>query len=86
MIAGAMLIATIEPDHTIKVPKELPVGEKVVIVRIPSIHSLLQDPDRHERFAATRAAIQNAIRLGYPSKEYSDEELVSLVKRARKGA
>jgi hypothetical protein len=39
MIAGATLIATIEPDHTTKVPKE-----------------------------------------------YSDEELVSLVKRAHKGA
>lgn len=55
------LIARIEADHTIKVPTDLPVGEQVLVVRMPSMQALLKDDARRTRFAATRKAIQNAI-------------------------
>lgn len=77
-------VATVEPDHTVKVPEDLPVGEQVVIMRIPPISTLLADPARRERFAATQAAVREAIDKGSSRAPLSDEEIVALVKRARK--
>ena len=55
-------IATVETDHTVRVPEELAAGEQVLIVRMPSISSLLNDPERQNRFAETRAAVKEAMR------------------------
>ncbi|RIK42037.1 MAG: hypothetical protein DCC55_10130 [Chloroflexi bacterium] len=78
-----MVVGTVEADHTVKVPADLPVGEQVMIVRLPSIPALLRDPQRRARFAATRAAIQQAIQAGFPKRTLSNDEIVALVKRAR---
>jgi len=84
MISTTTLIATIEPDHTIKVPSHLPVGEQVLVVRIPSITVLLTDENRRNRFAATRKAIQNAIAANFSQQTLSNDEIVRLVKKARR--
>lgn len=77
------LLATVEPDHTVKVPKSLPVGEQVMIVRIPSASALLNDVEWKRSFMQAREAIRQAVDAGYPRQQVTDEEIVSLVKEAR---
>lgn len=84
MTSATTLLATVEPNHTIKVPSTLPVGEQVLIVRIPSIMALFNDEERRVRFAATREAIQHALDAQFPKQTVSDEEIVRLVKKARR--
>lgn len=83
MLAANTLIATIEPDHTIKLPAYLSIGEQVLVVRIPSIDGLLNDAGRRARFTATRKAIQDAMQNNLAPNPPSNEEIVQLVKRAR---
>ena len=78
------LIATVEADHTVKVPDDLAVGEQVMIVRSPNISALLRDPERRARFAALRAVVRDAAQWKTSDKALSDEEIVALVKQARK--
>ena len=66
MKPSTTLFATVEADHTIKVPADLPVGERVMVVRMPSASDLTGDAARRARFAATRAAIAHAIDEGFP--------------------
>lgn len=39
-------VATVEPNHTVRVPTEFSAGEQVLIVPMPSISLLLKDPER----------------------------------------
>jgi hypothetical protein len=80
MTSAAAVIATVESNHTIKVPASLPVGEQVLVMQIPSIATLLSDAARRDRFAATRRAIQSAIKTH--SLAPSNQEIVRLVKCA----
>jgi hypothetical protein len=77
-------IATIQPDHTISLPEEMPVGTRVMVIVVPSKVTLPEeDPARAARFKATFAALQAALTSpisGLPS----DEELKALVGKARK--
>jgi len=84
MSAATTLVATIEPDHTIKLPSHLAVGGQVLIVPLPSIAALLNDAGRRARFAATRKAVQAAMDSAQPTQTLSNEEIVQLVKRARR--
>lgn len=84
MRSSTTLYATVEADHTIKVPADLPVGERVMVVRMPSAVDLTGDVARRARFAATRVAIVQAIAEGFPRTTATDEEIVALVKRARR--
>lgn len=77
-------VATVESNHTIRVPIELKTGEQVLIVRIPSLSSLLNDPERRRRFARTRQALNEALHAGFPSENLSDQQIVELVKDARR--
>lgn len=77
-------VATVEPNHTVRVPVEFPAGEQVLIVRMPSLSLLLQDPERRARFAATHAAIDSALNAGLPTEALSDGQVVDLVKQARR--
>lgn len=83
MLAANTLVATIESDHTIKLPAYLAIGEQVLVVRISSIDALLHDATRRARFVATRQAIQDALQNKQASVVPSNEEIVQLVKRAR---
>jgi hypothetical protein len=84
MLTASTLIATIEPDHTIKLPSHLPIGERVLVVRLSSIDALLNDSSRRARFAATRKAIQAAMQNRQVAEVPTNAELVQLVKRARR--
>ena len=84
MKSSTTLYATVEADHTIRVPADLPVGERVIVVRMPSVADLTGDAARRARFAATRAAIAQAIAEGFPRTAPTDDEIVALVERARR--
>jgi len=84
MSATNTLVAIIEPDHTIKLPSYLAVGEQVLVMRISSIAALLNDAGRRARFAATRKAVQEAMDSAQPAQTLSTEEIVQLVKHARR--
>ena len=79
MKSSTTLYATVEADHTIKVPADLPVGERVMVVRMPSVADFTGDAARRARFAATRAAIAQAIDEGFPRTTATDEESVALI-------
>ena len=83
MTSATTLLATVEPNHTIKVPATLSVGEQVLIVRIPSFMALFNDEERRARFATTREAVQHALETQSAKQSPSNEEIVRLVKRAR---
>ena len=70
-------IATIDNNHKINAPADLPVGEKVMIVRLPLISDLVADPERRARFAATRAALKSAVENYNEAQAPSDEEVAS---------
>ena len=80
----ATYVAVVEADHTVKAPSHLQVGEQVLVLRMPSAISLMADATRRRRFAATRQAIQTALHSPSPASDISDEEIVKLVKRARR--
>ncbi|MFN8489744.1 MAG: hypothetical protein U0350_19320 [Caldilineaceae bacterium] len=84
MATSATVIATVEPNHTVKVPSTIPVGEQVIVVPLPAIESLIHDAARRARFAATRAAVQQALATRPSQTPLSNQEIVALVKRARK--
>lgn len=86
MSTGSTLVATIEPNHTITLPSYLAVGEQVLIVRLASIDALLNDAGRRARYAATRKAIHEAMESEQSAQTLADEEIVQLVKRARRAA
>ncbi|HRA64924.1 MAG TPA: hypothetical protein PL187_02830 [Caldilinea sp.] len=65
-------------------PAELATGEQVLIVHVPSLDTLLSAPERRARFVATRAAIDNAIRSGSSTEPMTDQQVVDLVKQARR--
>ncbi len=76
-------IAVVEPDRTVKAPPGVEIGSKVLVVPLPSVIELLQDTARRARFAATRRAMREAVRDYADTVSPSDEDIVSLVRRAR---
>ncbi|GEM_PF-2043197 len=83
MLAANTLVATIESDHTIKLPAYLAIGEQVLVVRISSIDALFNDATRRDRFVATRKAIQDVLQNKQAAIVPANEEIVQLVKLAR---
>jgi hypothetical protein len=84
MIRTSVSIAIVGSDHRIEAPPGLAVGEHVMVAQMPSISSLLADPARRRRFAATRAAIAEAMRQASSQVPITSEEIVALVKCARR--
>jgi hypothetical protein len=78
-------VSVVEPDHTVKAPSDLKVGERVLMMRLPSISALLEDATRRARFAATRREIGEAMRFAPLSSALTDEDIVGLVRKARRG-
>jgi hypothetical protein len=80
-------IVTVGADHTVVLPKEIPVGSQVTITVIPS-SALDQQDDaaRHARFGETLAALQSASTTGATPATVSDADLDSLIKKARKAS
>ena len=76
-------ITTVDANRTVRIPAEIPTGEQILLVRMPSISSLLNDPERRRRFAATRKALKQAVARDDSADALSNEEIVAMVKRAR---
>jgi galactokinase len=80
------VLATIEENHTIKVPLDMPVGRKVAVFLIPEETpgetADSEDEARSARFAAALELINEAAKK--PQKEISKEELHALIDEARK--
>ncbi len=77
-------VATVRPDHTIILPEEMPVGAQVMVILVPpKAVALESDPARAARFAATLAVIKAAMENPIPDLP-TDEELRTLVDKARK--
>ena len=77
-------IAIVGEDHTIILPEEIPVGAQVTItVILPTAPNEL-DETRRARFEETLAAIHAASVVETPAPAISDQELDTLIKKARK--
>lgn len=77
-------ITTVGPDRTIVLPPEMPVGMTVAVVVVPSDTSEPEDEARRARFEATVSAIRAASASSTVEPPISDDELTTLVERARK--
>ena len=78
-------ITVVNPDRTIVLPDDMPIGARVAVVIVPSDLSLPDnDAARHERFAKTLAAIKAAMESAEPSPTISDDDLDELIEAARK--
>jgi hypothetical protein len=75
-------IATIQPNHTITLPTEMPVGAKVIVIVMPDESAKMDEATRQERFAKTLDAIRFAMKIPLP--KITDAELNTLVDKARK--
>jgi hypothetical protein len=84
MMRTSVSIAVVGSDHRIEAPPGLAVGEHVMVAQLPSISSLFADPARRRRFSATRAAIAEAMCQASSKTQITNEELVALVKCARR--
>ena len=76
-------LATVDADRKIEAPAALNVGERVITRPAPDFEALLADPERQQRFAATRQAIQEAMENKRYNSSLTNEEIVALVKQAR---
>lgn len=76
-------IAHIQPDHTIVLPEEMPVGATVAVIVLP-VPATQPDNEaaRRARFNATLAAIRAAMSAGAPPLP-SEAELEALIQKAR---
>lgn len=76
-------IATINANHTIELPEEMPVGATVAVVLIPAGIDNAAGIERHERFSRTLTAITAA---ATPPLDMTDEDIDALIKQARKSS
>jgi hypothetical protein len=79
-------ITIVQPDHTISLPEDIPVGAKVMVVMVPAnVNASEPDSERKARFENTLAAIKAATEKSL-SDLPSDENLSALVDQARKAS
>ena len=78
----AAFISTVNADHTIRLPKEIPVGTKVAVVLMPVEEQTVELTERRARFEKVMSAIRAAITDGFSAPAISDEELNARIKRA----
>ncbi len=77
-------ITTINPDHTVVLPPEMPVGATIAVIVMPETVVGADDMARHTRFEATLSAIR-AASAAQPIV-ISDEKLDILIEQARKAS
>ncbi len=79
----AAYITTVNEDHTVAMPSELPVGTTVAVIAVSVPPSDDEDAARRARFETTLAAIRTAMQE-QPVAHPGDEDIDLLVERARK--
>jgi hypothetical protein len=76
-------IAHIQPDHTIVLPEEMPVGATVAVIVLPvPVAPPDEEAARRARFEATLAAIRAAMSES-AAPPPSEAELEALIEKAR---
>ena len=75
--------STVGPNHTIVLPKHVPIGAKVTVTISVTSEGIDLEEDRRKRFASVMEAIKLAIVAGFKPPPISNTELKALVKRAR---
>ena len=84
-VATPAYIVTVGDDHTITLPKEIPVGAQISITVIaPPLPEADVVEQRRKDFADMHKAVQAALLAEQTLPTISDAELDALVKKARK--
>lgn len=83
MTTLATFTSTVGPNHTIVLPKNVPIGAKVTVTVSVTPEGVEQEEVRRKRFESVMEAIRLAIAEGFKSPSISNTELKALVKRAR---
>lgn len=78
-------ITVVGVDHTITLPAEILPGTTVAVVAVPAAMTEADLAARHERFAATRAAIEAAISAP-DRRSIDDADLDARIARACKAS
>ena len=77
-------LATVDADHKIEAPAAIPAGQRVIVAPVPDFEAVLSDPERAADFAAVREAIRAAMNDERYTSTPTNEEIVALVKKARR--
>lgn len=84
-VATPAYIVTVGDDHTIVLPKDIPVGAQVTITVIaPPPNEARAVEQRRKDFAEMRGAVKAALLAEPTLPHLSDTELDALIKKARK--
>jgi len=86
MIPTAAYVSTVKADHTIELPKSIPIGAKVAVTLLPTEDPEAENALRTLRFQKVMDAIRTAISSNYITPEISDDELNALIREARQAA
>jgi hypothetical protein len=86
LVTTAAFISTVNSDHTIQLPEEVPIGAKVAIFLMPGGEPNPDQIVRRARFEKVIAAVRAAIADGFTPPIISDAELKARIQRARQAA
>lgn len=83
MTPTAAYVSTVKANHTIELPKSIPIGAKVVVTLLPTEETEAETALRNLRFQKVMDAIRAAINSNYTTPKISDHELNQLIREAR---
>ena len=86
MIPTAAYVSTVKADHTVELPKSIPIGAKVAVTLLPTEETEAENALRNLRFQKVMDAIRAAIHSNYTTPEISDHDLNHLIREARQAA
>lgn len=86
MTPTAAYVSTVKANHTIELPKSIPIGAKVAVTLLPTAEAEAENALRNLRFQKVMDAIRAAINSNYTTPEISDAELNGLIREARQAA
>ncbi|MEZ4862978.1 MAG: hypothetical protein R3C14_16790 [Caldilineaceae bacterium] len=85
MTTTATYVSIVKANHTIDLPKSIPVGAKVAVTLLPAEETEAERA-RNLRFQKVMDAIRAAIHSNYATPEISDRDLDQLIREARQAA
>jgi hypothetical protein len=86
LVTTAAFISTVNADHAIQLPEDIPVGAKVAVFLLPEQESTVEQTARRARFERVMMAVRAAIADNFSSPTISDAELKARIQRARRAS
>ena len=86
MTTTAPYISTVKANHTIELPKSIPIGAKVAVTLLATEETEAESTLRNLRFQKVMDAIRAAMHSNYVTPEISDHDLNQLIREARQAA